>query len=224
MLRSLFAIFAIFCVSVLLAEGIFVGYLWYGGTLNATTLREIRLAMQGQPDLTAAEMVEESQVETPSQDEVREARLVRVLELDARANELAILKRMTSDTANQLISDRQAFDQMKTEFRAELEQLQERNRSEATEQIRTVLLATPPEDAVQRLMGLEQPEAVELLKGLPEKTIARILLAFQADEKAAPRGQELFEALYHGEPSRALIEETLQQTDPSAAGASRRAG
>ena len=125
---------------------------------------------------------------------------------------------MTSETAIQLISDRQAFDQLKTEFRAQLESSQEQSRSEASEQVRTILLATPPEEAVQRLMPFPLENAVDLLRGLPEKTIARILQAFQLDPKTATRGQELFEALYRGEPNRTLIQDTLQKVDPPVVG------
>ncbi|OYW12943.1 MAG: hypothetical protein B7Z55_17680, partial [Planctomycetales bacterium 12-60-4] len=79
-----------------------------------------------------------------------------------------------------------------------------------------VLLATPPEDAVKRLMALTLPESVNLLRGLPEKSIAKILLAFQLNPQTIERGQELFQALYRGDPDRELIEQALEdlKTNP----------
>jgi flagellar motility protein MotE (MotC chaperone) len=216
MLRSLVVICGIFCTTVLLAEVIGLACLWFLGMLTADTLRDVRLALQGQLESTLPEQVETPQLDAPSHDEIRQQRLTRVLELDARESELTILKRMTSDTANQLISDRREFDQLKSNFRAELERLQEQSRSQASEQIRTILLATPPEDAVLRLNGLPTVDAVDLLRGLPEKSIARILQAFQQDPRSAPKGQELFEALYRGDPDRTLIEDTLKKVSSPA--------
>jgi flagellar motility protein MotE (MotC chaperone) len=216
MIRSLFVICGIFCTTVLLAEVVGLGCLWFLGMLTPDTVRDVRLALQGQLESALPEQAETPQVDAPSHDEIRQQRLTRVLELDARESELTILKRMTSDTANQLISDRQQFDQLKTNFRTELERLEEKSRSEASEQIRTILLATPPEDAVLRLNGLPTIDAVDLLRGLPEKSIARILQAFQQDAKTAAKGQELFEALYRGEPDRTLIDETLRKVGPPA--------
>jgi flagellar motility protein MotE (MotC chaperone) len=221
MIRSLLAIAGIFCAMVVLAEGIGLAVLWFTGSLNGNAIREIRAVLQEGLEPKPMAQAKEPEVQAPSHDEIREARLMRILQLNARESELKILKRMTSDTANQLISDRQAFDQLKLQFRSELQRLDEQNQTTATEQTRTVLMATAPEEAVQRLMALAPAEAVELVRGLPEKTIARILQAFQLDPKTAPRGQELFEALYRGQPHRSLIENTLKHVDPADEGTRR---
>jgi len=221
MIRSLLAIGGIFCAMIVLAEGIGLAVLWFTGSLNGDAIREIRAVLQGGPESKLPVQAKEPEVQTPSHDEIREARLTRILQLNARESELKILKRMTSDTANQLISDRQAFDQLKIQFHSELQRLEEQNQSAATEQTRTVLMATAPEEAVQRLMALSPTEAVELVRGLPEKTIARILQAFQLDPKTAARGQQLFEELYRGQPNRSLIENTLKQVNPAEEGARR---
>jgi len=215
MFRSLLVIGGIFCATVVLAEVLMAGVLWFSGSLTADSLRDIRLALQGGSAAQPERSKDEAQVQLPSQDDIQESRLTRILQLDARETELKILKRMTADTAIQLISDRQAFDQLKVQFRTELERLEEQNQSEATEQIRTILMATAPEDAVLRLMGLPPEDAVDLMRGLPEKTIARILAAFQTDPKTAARGKSLFESLYRGEPKRALIQDTFKSLTPT---------
>ncbi len=214
MLRALLYMVGIFSTVLVLAEVSAVGMLWSRGHLTPQSLREIRLALSGQ-SVTEDESGEEvtDTVQT-SEAEVRELRIRRALELDSRENELSLLKRMTTETANRLISDRQSFDQLKDEFRAELSTLLEQTTAAATEQTRTVLLASPPDEAVKRLMGLTKDEGVNLLRGLPEKSIARILLAFQQDPQAVTRGQELFESLYRGDPNRKLIDDTQQQLDP----------
>lgn len=216
MLRALLMLTGIFSTVVLLAELSAVGLLWSRGYLTPQTVRDVRLALSGQT-IAEVEVGEEvTEKKTTSEAEIREARVERVLELEARENELSLLKRMATDTANRLISDRQEFDQLKEEFRAELKQLKEQTVTAATEQTRAVLLASPPEDAVKRLMALTLPEGVDLLRGLPEKSIAKILLAFQQNAQTAERGQELFQALYRGDPNRKVIEDAIQQLTKNA--------
>ncbi|MDZ4686354.1 MAG: hypothetical protein SH850_14900 [Planctomycetaceae bacterium] len=213
MLRAIFSILGIFSVVALLAQATVVGWLWTQGTLNPTSIKEIRLALAGQSASEPTDAQESAQSPQTSQDEIQEARLIRVLELESRENELSLLKRMTSETVNELISDRKTLDELKAQFHAELEQLRQQAENGATEQTRGILLTSPPEEAVQRLMGLTAPEGVGLLRGLPEKSISRILQAFQTNPDAAKRGQELFEGIYHGEPTRSVIRDTLEKLD-----------
>jgi hypothetical protein len=224
MLRALLSIVGIFSAMALLAEFTVVGWLWIQGSLNAGSMKEIRLALTGQTAAESAEAAEAVQSSQTSQDEIQEARVIRVLELESRENELTLLKRMTSDSANELISDRKSLDELKARFRAELEQLRQQAEDGSTEQTRAILLASPPEEAVNRLMGLTSQEGVGLLKGLPEKSISRILQAFQADPETQKRGQELFEGIYRGEPARSAIGNTLDKLAPDSAGSVNPAG
>lgn len=224
MLRALFSILGIFSIVALLAELTVVGWLWTQGSLNTGSLKEIRMALAGQTSAEAAEAAEAAQSAQTSQDEIQESRVIRVMELESRENELSLLKRMTSEEANQLISDRKALDELKAQFRAELEQLRRQAEEGSTEQTRAILQASPPEESVKRLMGLSTPEGVGLLKGLPEKSISRILQAFQTDPATVKRGQELFEGIYRGEPTKSVIGNTLDKLTPTTAAAPRPAG
>lgn len=217
MIRAVFSMMAIFAILLVIAELSLLGLLWTQGNLTAKTWKEIRMALSGQSQPEVVEVKEVKEQLAPSEEDIREMRVRRVLELESRENELTVLKRMTSETANRLISDRRAFDQLKEDFRNQLVQLQEQTASTATEQIRTVLLASPPEEAAKRLMGLSVAEGIDLLRGLPEKSIARILLAFQNDPKQVERGQLLFQGLYRGDPQRSVLEQALQQLNPEAA-------
>ena len=78
------------------------------------------------------------------------------------------------------------------------------------EQTRGILLALQPDDAIDTLMGLTADENVILLKGMPEKSIARILEQFlSGEENERVRGQEVFKAISQGNPSKSLIDESL---------------
>jgi hypothetical protein len=215
MIRAILFTLGIFSTVLVLAEVSAVGLLWSRGLLTPTSLREVRLALSGQSitePLVDEEVMEKN---AASEAEIREQRIRRALELDARENELSLLKRMTTETANRLISDRQSFDQLKDQFRTELSALQAQTTAAATEQTRAILLASPPEEAVRDLQGLSVTEGVDLLRGLPEKSIARILLAFQTDPQTAARGMELFKGIYRGDPNRQLIDSALRELDPN---------
>lgn len=219
MVRAVAVMLGILAGVIVLAEVSLLGLLWARGSLTSQSLARVRVALSGQPAESAAKPQQPAAGTAPSEEQIRELRVRRILELEARENELTLLKRMTTDTANRLISDRQAFDELKESFRNELQQLQEQTTSAATEQTRTVLLAMPPEAAVERLMGLTVPEGVDLLRGLPEKSIARILQGFQGDPRTAGHGQKLFEGIYRGDPNRQIIGDTLDQLNQTPAAA-----
>jgi hypothetical protein len=70
-------------------------------------------------------------------------------------------------------------------------------------------------------MQLSLDQDVVLMKGMPEKTIAKILKEFQTSgepnivdgkDPAAERGRQIFEALSRGEPSRSLLEAQRKAT------------
>ncbi len=217
MIRTLLVLTGLFSTVILLAEVLAAGVLWSRGHLTPTTLREIRLAIAQTGEAVQEESPETTAAEEISAEEVRQARVKRVLDLDSRESELTTLKRLTTEAANQLISDRRAFDQLKDDFRKELLALAARTRDDATEQTRAVLLAVPPEEAVLKLMSLTKDEAVDLLRGMPEKSIARLLTAFERDPKTVQRGQELFEALYRGAPTQPTIDRAREGLDPGTA-------
>ncbi|MDP1796529.1 MAG: hypothetical protein Q8K78_03565 [Planctomycetaceae bacterium] len=227
MIRLLMVLIGVISSVIVMAELLAATLLWTRGSLDHHTLKEIRLALRPAAAKAAADTetsAETATAPTTSAQEIRDARVKRVLDLDARENELQLLKRLTTDLANQLISERQAFDELKQSFRKELGEQATKAVSEATEQSRAILLASPPGEAVQRLMGLTLAEDVELMRGLPEKSIARLLGAFQSDDKAAERGQQIFEALYHGAPQVPLLNTTQTQIDEGAAPTGRRGG
>jgi ATP-dependent DNA ligase len=227
MIRLLMVLMGVVSAVIVMAEMVAATVLWSRGSLTKDSLKEIRIALSPPAAKAAAEAetaAEAAATPQPSAQDVRDKRVSRVLDLDARENELQLLKRLTTDLANQLISERQAFDQLREAFRKELKEQIDKANNDATEQSRSILLASPPEEAVQRLMGLTLEENVDLMRGLPEKQIARILQAFQRDVKAAARGQEIFEALYHGSPTVPLLNGTGSKIEEAAAPTGRRGG
>lgn len=204
---------------VVLGQLALVAMLWRQGSLSARTIAEIRLALAGQP---ALEVVVADVAEGPpaiSADEVRDARVLRVLNLEIREKELDVVKEAVAAAMNQLIQDREALDQLKKKFTNELLAQSKQRQSEATDQTRAVLLASPPEVAASRLMELSLEESVVLMRGMPEKQIAKILQQFVGTPDKEKRGREIFESLAQGEPDQTLINSTRQALSPNGNGA-----
>ncbi|MBA4030679.1 MAG: hypothetical protein C0478_07270 [Planctomyces sp.] len=204
---------------VVLGQLALVAMLWRQGSLSARTIAEIRLALAGQPALEVAVVDVAEGPPAISADEVQDARVLRVLNLEIREKELDVVKEAVAAAMNQLIQDREALDQLKKKFTNELLAQSKQRQSEATDQTRAVLLASPPEVAASRLMELSLEESVVLMRGMPEKQIAKILQQFVGTPDKEKRGREIFESLAQGEPDQTLINSTRQALSPNGNGA-----
>lgn len=210
MIRIAAIIIGVCCVAVVATESLGLAVFWYRGYLNADSVRELRLALTGQ---TESEPIaaEESHAAKPGLTDVLEDRSLRILNLDSRESELVLLKGTATETANRLLAERQAFDALQRQFEERLKELQEQTAGDAVAQTQAVLLALPPAQAVEKLMALSLDENVLILKGMSEKSIAKLLTEFRGDPTRVDRGQKIFEALSRGEPRSDLIEQTLEK-------------
>jgi len=211
-MRSLLTVLCVFSVATLLSEGLGVAFLWYRGQLTGETLKEIRLVLSGE-DQSAFGDVDELENDQPSVDDVVRDRSLRILGLISRENELSILRTMVDAKATSLSKQQEEFDRKAEEFDKRLEQLNADINSKAAKSSRGILLALPAADAVGNLMTLELPQNIVLLKGMPDKSVAKILREFfRVDETkypgAAKRGYEIFKGISDGEPLKKLIDDT----------------
>lgn len=203
-MKFLMLIVTCFCTALVFAEAAGVGLLMARGQLSMQTLRDIQLAVNGDK---AEETHEESHKDTPevSLDEVISARARMSVEFNAKESELADLKTMMLEGTARLTAQQAAFEKRKKAFEKELEDARKQVTDEATTQARGILMALPPKDAVERLIQLNLEDAVVLLKGMPEKQIAKILKEFKGDDQAK-RGKEIFDALNRGEPVAPVVD------------------
>jgi flagellar motility protein MotE (MotC chaperone) len=231
MLKYLAIIIGCVCVTVVLSEVTVGVILWQRGTLTEEQIREIRMVLthgslddREDADHTPAEQV-------PTMQDVADARALKVLNYDKRESELATLKDVADQKRNELDLLQSQFRAQRKAFEEELQKLDEAVSSSATEQTRGVLLALPPKEAVRQLMQLTLEEDVALLRGMPEKAIAKILKEFppppatastgstapDSQESRAERGRKIFEALSRGEPRKSLIEQARSGLEPDPA-------
>jgi hypothetical protein len=221
MIRKLWIVLSVCCVAALLSEALGLGVLWSQGLLSVRRLREMRdllgpqekevVAVEGEPPLAL-----------PSSQDVLRERSLRVLSLGSLETEVGLLKSMIENERNGLIAQRADFQKEKAAFNTQLQQLSEKNVVEAREQSRSVLLALPPADAVERLMQLSVDEDVLLMREMPEAKIALLLKEFAAAPEGgdaattardAParvlRAKEIFARISKGEPRESIIRSAL---------------
>lgn len=227
-MRYLFIIIGCVSSTLVVAALTAVFLLWRHGMISRHHLQEIKLVLTNRAASAEPESEPEQKPQFPSAQEVAQARAVKVLNLDKRESELTTLKGMADAKREELESLQKQIRSLRKAFEDELARIEANITSTSTEQARGVLLALPPKDAVQQLMQLSLDQDVVLMKGMPEKTIARILKEFQATltslsdasgarkEAPAERGRKIFEALSRGEPSRALLNQQRQAANESA--------
>jgi flagellar motility protein MotE (MotC chaperone) len=210
MIRKLSLIFACVCVTVVLVEAAAMVVFWRQGWLSAHYWREVRMVFENR-QIEDNTMVRETEETTRvSQEDVLKTRALKVLDLEKREGDLEVLRQNVLARAEQLAQDESALKTKQDAFRGEMESLRKQMADAAIEQARQVLLALPPPEAALKLTQVAEDEAIRLLKGLPEKSIAKILKEFTGSPEQIERSKRLFEALLKGEPEVTAIDAARQ--------------
>jgi len=212
MWRTLAALIGLFSFATILAEAMALGYLAYDGRLSGEKVSTI---LSGQPladEATAAK----PEAPQPTAEEIENRRTLQTLELNARADNLQLLKDLLTKEADQLSKDRAAYEKARQEFEAELELVRTRAADEATEQARLVVKSLAPRDAITYLLALDESDALRIVKGLPERTVAKILQEFAAGtDEEQQRGRSLFEAIAAAQPEATLTDAAKAALPPT---------
>jgi|HubBroStandDraft_6_1064221.scaffolds.fasta_scaffold85171_3 hypothetical protein len=221
MIRSFWVVLSVGCVTVMLSEALGLALLWSQGLLSTRRLREVREVF-GPQEKEAVAFEAEPQPALPSSQDVLRERSLRVLSLTSLETEVGLLKSMIENERNGLIAQRADFQKEKAAFNSQLQQLADKNIVEAREQSRTVLLALPAADAVERLMQLSVTEDVLLMREMPEAKIALLLKEFSTQPEGGDaataardtaariqRAKDIFERITKGEPRESIIRSAL---------------
>lgn len=196
------------CAAVVASQGCGLAILWSKGRLTRDVWRDVcEVVLHGTPqEQTVA--TDEPEQEHLSTEEVMQKRIKAILDLESREGELALLKHIVSQQADQLVAEQAGFVRQKKEFEDRLAKLDEETATQAVEQARGILAALPPADGVRNLMSLDLSENVVILQGMPEKTVAKILQQFaRGDDPQQERGRKIFEAIEQGAARRDLVED-----------------
>jgi flagellar motility protein MotE (MotC chaperone) len=212
MIRTLGKILACVCIAFVLAEGGAVIVMWRRGLLTNHNLREIRMVLSAGPQEETAEAESAKQSSQPTLAQVTQERAGRLFDFDKRESQLRAMRTMADDQSAELEVRLREFRAHKKSFEDGLAVLQKNVSSQATEQARGILLALPPRDAVEKLMNLPLAENLQLLKGMPDKSIARILAEFNASPEQLDRSRKIFEGISRGDPARSFINEETRKS------------
>lgn len=217
MSRTLVLLVCVFCVGTVITEAIGIGVLVMRGQLTAETWRDIRSVLSGTP--LGSQTIEVETTDTqPSSEQIMQQRVRSILQLNTREEELDRFRIMIDTLASELSQEKEQFRLQKLAFQKELQQAEEQLTAESTEQARGILGKLRPDDATASLMALTLNENVVILRGMPERSIGRILESFSksGDPALAERGQQIFEAISRGEPRRALLSGYQEQAGAAA--------
>ncbi len=224
MFRILGMVISIFCTATVLTGFVALAIVWGQGNLTRETGENIVSILKGEPITVDEESLEEQQ-EVPSYKDIVKARAARILSIAARESELTIFQQAIEDQVKYITSERGKLEQNREAFRVELKQEQEKITSEAIVQARGILLKMDPESAVEKLATLDVTDAVVLLKGMPEKDAARVLDQFRQringkdPIERVKKAEEIYKAIYKGNPLINPVEKSLQAMEDQGAGA-----
>lgn len=217
MIRAIAMILACVSVTIVLVEGGAALVMWQKGYLDPHYLREIQLVFTSTPTANATPEDEAKPVTNSSLDDVVKTRAIKVLDLAKRESDLEQLHRNLSTQSEKLNEQQAAFRERRKSFDDELEKLRSTLLSSGTEQARGILLALPPGDAAQKLMQISEADGIRLLKGMPEKAIAKILKELSLTPEQNERSKKLFDALGRGEPEISVVDAAQKQNAESPA-------
>lgn len=212
MFRILATLVSVVCVAAVVTLGAAAGYFLATGKLTNEKINAIIDTFNdvGPTIADAPEIPEElAQV---AQEQVVNERAMSILGLSARERELNLLKELIEAKTTEVIDEKRELEKARGAFGDELKAAEDQLLTDAAEQARGILLALPAENAVEKLMTLEPREAVLLMKGISEKQHAKILQEFKSKEQTE-RGNEIFQAIVRGVPSREVIDAALQTAE-----------
>lgn len=186
-------------------------YLALTGVLTAETLWELQPILEGaEPKSENPQAMTAFEPEF-SVEELMQERAMRIFDLEDREQELERLSQLVIARRDAVLTEQKDLVTRRERYAAELQKAKNLEESEATTLAQGVLLSVPPADAARELMQLPLEQNVLILRGMPVKSIGKILKEFhQGDDQLRKRGVEIFEALADGDPNVRLIEEEIQ--------------
>lgn len=211
MKRTLMLTIAVTSTVIVIAQVGLGVYFALNGTLNAETLWQLQAVFEkAEPTSDSQQPMTNPEPEF-SVEELMQERVMRIFDLEDREHELERLSQLLIARREAVLIEQQNLVSRKDKITTELKNLKEREESEATILAQGVLMSVPPSDAARDLMQLPLEQNVLILKGMPVKTIGKILKEFhQGDDQLRKRGVEIFEALAEGDPNVRLIEDEVK--------------
>jgi len=220
MIRTIFFVFSLVCVVLVLGALAGSGFLWFSGKLDIEKAHEIYdlVLLEQTDDMEDAPFVPQQGLK-----DVRDARLERFLKEVRGETDLAVLKAQITSESELLEAKQKKHETEVKAFQDKLNQQLKASIADGMVRSREVVTKLKPADALPYLMQLDLQQNILLMRELPDGVIADLLKAFAAGTpEQQDRGYEIFTALTHGQPKKQVLQEaidTAQQGAPAADGA-----
>ncbi len=201
-MKTLLVLLGVACTATVITESIVAGLLWHRGALSAETVHEIQDILTGvNNDIFDVENDDDKKPEDEHTiDLVLEKRVMKILKMEQRMDEMATIKELLELSRDEILSDKKKLLADIEKFKKEKEEARLQDASEATKKARTIIAKFSPAESVDYLMKLSTEENITILKGMQDKVIVAILSQFlrgRGKDAIAntTRGHEIFKAL-----------------------------
>lgn len=209
-MRVALTVFVSFCVATMLSQLIGLALAWSTGSLQPANVEKAIAVLAGQePRPTEPDKIDEEPMRV-TEKQWLEFRASRDLDLDHRNRELDGRTDFVSDLLEKVRAERAALDKLRAEFEQRLQQIEQSETDEGTEKVRSILAKVKPSQAKEILMKRDVGEAVRLLSGMPERTVAKLLKEFKTEEEMA-RAEEILRLLDEGKQQGQAARETQEE-------------
>jgi len=220
MIRTMFFVFSLVCVVLVLGAVAGTGFLWFSGKVDVDKVHEIY-------DLVLVEQMGDVE-DTPfvpqaGLDDVRDKRVERFLQEVRGETDLAVLKAQITSESELLQAQQKKHAAEVKAFREGLDQQLKASIADGMIRSRDVVTKLKPAEALPYLMQLDLQQNIVLMRELQDGIIADLLKAFAAGTAdQQDRGYQIFTALTKGEPKQKLLQDAVDAAKlaaPAAAGA-----
>jgi len=211
-------LFSYFAVGTVIAQGVFVGYLWHAGLISKPKLIEMLAVAHEvtiEPDRSHEPLVKpEESSEQPSLRDAREQAAVMSRNLELRMSAVANNKDELLRLVRSMRDQMEHHQNVSDAFQSRLDELQAGGRAAAREDVRLILENVRPRQAKEQLMLMldngEMREVVMLLSAMPDGKRKNIIGEFKTEEENQKLAEVLRE-IRKGGPEIDLIESTRGQ-------------
>jgi flagellar motility protein MotE (MotC chaperone) len=211
-MKLLVQLLAATCVATVVAQLSILTMLAARGNLRSENLRGALATLAG-IDVTGTQLAtayrDATEVETPSYDEILQARALAGLEMDMRHRAQSGYLQEIRTLEERLRAEQDRFDTRRAAFNRKLEELLQGVGDASLKELQRTLEALPPKQAKDQLLRMLQEESIDqvvaIVKAMPLDKRKKILSQFTTPEETERLGV-ILQRISEGEPERSLIE------------------
>lgn len=224
-MKKLGLVLACVCIATLLTQGAGIALLWSNGTLTRQRIAKVLAVLYGiEPRPVAATATggaASTDREQPSWEQIEQARVLKLRQIEMREQSLAAERLRMRDAQTQLEQNRLAFDRVKSSFEAKLLEDREGALAAGQESVRALLESMKPLQAKDQILrmyeGGDVDKVVRIVAGMAPNKQAKIFAEFKSGKEPQVVA-EIIKAIRDGQPLVAEIDQTQQDLTQPAEG------